>query len=211
MNILQEELGNLMINTFGITGSIACGKSTVSSIFRDNNIPVVDADLIAKELMLPGNIGYKKVITEFPDFLLEDQTIDRKKLGKLIFSNPSSRKKLDSIMLPLVNREVNFQINKLHENYFPIVGLDSALIIESGELNNFRPLVVVHCAREAQIERLMKRNGLTRDDALARMNCQMTTEEKLAFADYTIDTSNSTSETILLVLELINKFKNDQK
>jgi dephospho-CoA kinase len=193
--------------TFGITGSISVGKSNVTRIFRENGIPVVDGDVVARQLMIPGALAYRRIVSHFGrDILASDDSIKRGALGAIVFNNPDAREELNKIMFPLISTEVKFQI-KVYHKVSELVGFDSALIIESGEADNFRPLIVVHCAQKLQLERLMLRNGLTRDEAMARISSQLPQEKKLKFADFTINTSGSIEHTTERVIDIIQQLK----
>lgn len=194
--------------TFGLTGGIASGKSTVTKTFRSHGIPMVDADIVARQVVEPGTQGLDAVINAFgTEYLQEDGTLDRIGLGKLIFADHTARHKIDMIMLPLINQESDLQIKKLQEGGHLIVGYDAALICEMGNSKKYRPLIVVHCSRVIQIERLMSRNSLTRAEAMARIEAQMPVEKKLALADYSIDTSGTIEYSIHQtekIIEILN-------
>jgi dephospho-CoA kinase len=193
--------------TFGITGSISVGKSNVTRIFQENNIPVVDGDRIAHKLMVPGSVALQKIVEQFgQDILDKNGSLQRSILGRIIFNDSIKRSQLNEIMFPLISNEVRNQISIYHK-VSNLVGFDSALIIESGEADNFRPLIVVHCAPAIQIERLMSRNNLTYDEAMARIGSQLSQESKLKFADFTIDTSGSLEQTNELVEKVIQQLK----
>lgn len=184
--------------TFGLTGGIACGKSTVTKTFRYLGIPMVDADIVARQVVEPGTPGLETVIKSFgKEYLQDDGTLDRIKLGKLVFSDKESLRLIDEIMLPLINTEATAQLKKLETAGHLIAGYDAALICEMGNSEKFRPLIVVHCPQDTQIERLMSRNNLTREDALLRINAQMPVAKKIAMSDYDIDTSGTVEESKL--------------
>jgi len=183
--------------TFGLTGGIASGKSTVTKTFRAHNVPMVDADIIARQVVEPGTRGLALVIEHFgTEYLLEDGTLDRIKLGNLIFANKDQRDILDNIMMPIINEESSLQVKKLHDEGHEIVGYDGALICEMGNADKYRPLIAVHCTQDQQLERLMKRNNLTQEAAMHRINAQMPVAKKIAMADYTIDTSGTIEESV---------------
>jgi len=183
--------------TFGLTGGIASGKSTVTKSLRANNVPVVDADIVARQVVEPGTPGLAQVIQYFgPQFLLPDGSLDRIKLGNLIFADKTLRDVLNHVMLPLINDESALQLKKFHDEGHEIVGYDGALICEMGNADKYRPLIVVSCTQEQQIERLMKRNSLTLEAAMHRINAQMSVAEKIAMADIVIDTSGTIEESI---------------
>lgn len=194
--------------TFGLTGGIACGKSTVTKTFRAHGIPMVDADIVARQVVEPGTPGLEAVISAFgSEYRQSDGTLDRIKLGKHIFADRTARHQIDMIMLPLINSESDNQIKKLHEAGHLIVGYDAALICEMGNSEKFRPLIVVHCPRDTQIARLMSRNSLTRDEAMARIEAQMPVEKKLALSNYSIDTSGTVEYSIKQTEDIIQKLQ----
>ena len=194
--------------TFGLTGGIASGKSTVTKTFRAHGIPMVDADIVARQLVEPGTLGLEAVISAFgSEYRQEDGTLDRIGLGKLIFSDRTARHQIDMIMLPLINQESDRQIKKLHEDGLLIVGYDAALICEMGNAEKFRPLIVVHCPRDTQLARLMSRNNLTAAEAVSRIEAQMPVEKKLALANYSVDTSGTVEYSIKQTEKIIEIIK----
>jgi dephospho-CoA kinase len=199
--------------TFGLTGGIACGKSTVTKTFRKHGIPLVDADLVARQVVEPGTSGYFQVLSAFgADFFNEDMTLNRTKLGELVFNDSASMKKINDIMGPLIHDEAYWQMNRwlhyLRDNNKPtIVGYDAALICEQGNYRRFKPLIVVSCPKEIQLARLMKRNTLTKEQAEARINAQMSVEEKVKFADFVIDTSREIEYSVLQTEAIIKHLK----
>ncbi len=182
--------------TFGLTGGIASGKSTVTKTFKSLGIPMVDADLVARQVVEPGTPGLKEVIDAFgEEYLNEDGTLNRTKLGAFIFADKMQRARIDAIMTPIINEESSKQIQKLHDNFYHVVGYDAALICEMGNADKYRPLVVVHCPQDVQIGRLMARNSLTHDEAMARIEAQMSVTKKLEMANFIIDTSGTIEQS----------------
>lgn len=193
--------------TFGITGSIACGKSNVTKLFREHDIPVVDADIVSRQVVTPGSEALDKIISAFgKEFLDFDGSLNRTKLGELVFNNPLSKLTLEFIVSPLIKEESKKQINELHKKY-SIVGYDAALLIESGLADKFRPLIVVYCPLDIQVNRLMKRNNLTYDQAMVRINSQFSSKLKIKSADFVIDTSGTFENTETQVLSIIEELK----
>ena len=196
------------ILTVGLTGGIASGKSTVSKTFLQYNIPIVDADQVVRDVVVPGSLGLKRVIDCFGDvYLNADGTLDRITLGKFVFDNPEELKKLNSIMMPLITEESNKQIDSFKKTEHSIIVYDAALIFEMGNADKYQPLIVVHCSPESQLERLMKRNGLTKEDALARINAQLPVEEKMRKATFLIDTNGSIESSIKQTEKIILALK----
>lgn len=181
----------------GLTGGIASGKSYVVSVLRELGCEVVDADLVAHQVMEPGRPAYDDVVAHFgPEILGPDGGIDRARLGAIVFADPKEREKLNSIVHPRVyEAQMNWMIEVYQRNPRAIAVIDAALMIETGSYRRFDKIVVVHCAPEIQLERLMHRNQMTREEALARISAQMPAAEKLKYADFNIDTSGSFEDT----------------
>ncbi|HSE98149.1 MAG TPA: dephospho-CoA kinase [Blastocatellia bacterium] len=191
----------------GLTGSIAVGKSFVVSVFAELGCVTFDADRIAHRVMEKGQAAYEDIVREFGrDVLAEDGTIDRAKLGAIVFADSARRARLNEIVHPRVIEEQNHLIAEVEaKDPSAIVIIDAALMIESGSYNRFDKLVVVYCEREKQIERLMRRNRLTREDAERRIAAQMSSDEKRRYADYEIDTSGAFDRTREQVREVFSE------
>lgn len=181
----------------GLTGGICSGKSTVSKTFIKHNFPIVDADIVARQVVEVGSFGWSAIKCSFgTNYLNEDETVNRTKLGELVFNNKVSMYTLNAIMKPLIEIEVTKQIKKLYLSGHSIIIYDGALIIESGNANKYRPLIVVACKAETQLARLMSRNSLTNAEAMARIDAQMTVGLKMSMADYVIDTEGTIEDSI---------------
>ena len=176
----------------GLTGSIAVGKSFVVSVFEDLGCHVLDADQTAREVVMPGTPGLKALTEAFGEEILKaDRTLDRKQLGALVFADESQRQRLNHILHPFIIARQDEILNEWEKQDPQGIGIvDAALMIESGGYRRFDKLIVVHCRPEAQLERLMLRDKLSRDEAQRRIDSQMPQEEKQKFADYLIDTSD---------------------
>lgn len=181
----------------GLTGSIAVGKTTVCGLFRELGCHVLDADLVAREVVEPGTVGLKRIVEHFGEgVLLDEGSLDRAALGKMIFADAGDRTVLNSIVHPLVLERQNEWLTEI-ENTEPnaIAIVDAALMIESGGYNRFNKIIVVWCNADTQISRLIARNGLSRSEAEQRIAAQMPQEEKKKFADLLIDTSDGLEST----------------
>jgi len=176
----------------GLTGSIGVGKSFVASVFSELGCHVLDADDTAREVVAPGSAGLKDVVAEFGNEILRDDgTLDRAKLGTLVFEDAEKRGVLNSILHPYIIAQQDRRLRELEIKDPNGIGLvDAALMIESGGYKRFDKLIVVYCRPEVQIERVMVRNNLTRDEAERRINAQLSQEAKKKFDDYLIDTSD---------------------
>jgi dephospho-CoA kinase len=181
----------------GLTGSIAVGKSFVTGVRRELGCHTMDADAVAREVVSPGSAGLKAVVDAFGnDVLADDDSLDRKKLGSIVFGDETKRELLNRILHPLIIERQDEQIREW-ESQDPngIAVVDAALMIESGGYKRFDKLIVVHCKPEIQLKRLMAREAISRDEALRKISSQMPQAEKLKFADYRIDTSGEFDET----------------
>lgn len=176
----------------GLTGSIAVGKSFVSAVLAEHGCHVLDADDTAREVVEPGSPGLEKVVEEFgPHVLQANGTLDRAKLGALVFADANKRAALNSILHPYIIAKQDERLREW-EALDPkgIAVIDAALMIESGGYKRFDKLIVVHCREDVQVERLMTRSNLTRAEAEKRIGAQMPQAEKKKFANYLIDTSD---------------------
>jgi dephospho-CoA kinase len=191
----------------GLTGSIGVGKSFVASIFAELGCHVLDADLTAREVVMPGTAGLNAIVQEFGEEILNTEgTLDRKRLGALIFADENRRQRLNHILHPFIiarQDEILREWEREDPNGIGIV--DAALMIESGGYKRFDKLIVVHCRPEVQLERLMLRDKLSRDEAQRRVASQMSQEEKQKFADYLIDTSDGFDPTRSRTVEVYNQ------
>ena len=181
----------------GLTGSIGVGKSFVASVLAELGSHVLDADQTAREVVAAGTPGLSAVIAAFgTDVLSPDGSLDRPRLGSLMFADEQKRQLLNAILHPYIMARQD-EIMRQWETEDPqgIGVIDAALMIESGGYKRFDKLVVVHCRPEVQLERLMTRSGLTLDEAKQRVKSQLSQEEKQKFADYLIDTSDGFDET----------------
>ncbi|HVG20107.1 MAG TPA: dephospho-CoA kinase [Blastocatellia bacterium] len=193
----------------GLTGSIAVGKSCVLSILRELGCVTFDADRIAHSVMGPGRMAYEDIVREFGRAVLAaDGSIDRAKLGAIVFADAARRERLNRIVHPRVIEEQDRLLGEA-ETADPdaIAVVDAALMIESGGYKRFDKLVVVYCDRETQIERLMRRNQITPEDAERRVAAQMPSEEKRRYADYEVNTSGTMEETRKRVIEVYGELQ----
>ncbi|MBB3129162.1 dephospho-CoA kinase [Paenibacillus rhizosphaerae] len=191
----------------GLTGGIATGKSTVSALLVSKGALLVDADVIAREVMLPGHPVLAAAVEHFGQaILLPDGTLDRRRLGDIVFHDPAERKALNEITHPAIRQEIREQMQTFErEHPDRLVVVDIPLLFESGLEAMFEQVLLVYAPFEVQVERLMERNRLTRDEAVARIRSQMDIEEKKKRADAVIDNSGQPSETERQVDEFWNR------
>ena len=181
----------------GLTGSIAVGKTFVCEVFRELGCAVIDADQVARDVVKPGTKGLELVVKAFGESVLrDDETLDRAKLGSIVFADEKKRLLLNSIVHPLVF-EAQDRWMREREKADPggVAIVDAALMIESGGYRRFDKLIVVWCESELQLQRLMARDGLSRADAERRVASQMSQDEKKRHADFLVDTSNGFEDT----------------
>ncbi len=188
----------------GLTGGIAVGKSYVSALLRELGCHVFDADDIARAVVRPGTPALDDIVATFgPEVLAADGTLDRAKLGRLVFADAEARSRLNAIVHPRVHAEQDRLLREVEaRDPHGIAVVDAALLIESGGYRRFDVVVVVWCRPEIQLARLMARNGLSREEASQRIAAQMPSEEKRRYADFEIDTSEGFEPTRQQVLAL---------
>ncbi|HNB69989.1 MAG TPA: dephospho-CoA kinase, partial [Acidobacteriota bacterium] len=181
----------------GLTGSIAVGKSHVSSYLRELGCHVLDSDQIARTVVEPGTPALADIVETFgPAVLNEDGTLNRQRLGTIIFGHDELRQKLNAIVHPRVHAEQEHQFAEIaSRDPKAIVIVDAALLIESGGYRRFDKIVVVWCPKKLQVNRLRNRNQLSRAEALQRINAQMSSQEKRKFADFEINSAGTFEET----------------
>jgi dephospho-CoA kinase len=180
----------------GLTGGIACGKTTVAGMLRSLGGIVIDADHLARDVVAPGSDGLLAVATHFgPWVLTDDGRLNRARLGEHVFAHPGERQHLEAIIHPLIAQESARQIQSALASSAPLVIYDAALLFESGRADAFRPVVVVYLEAAEQVRRLMNRDGLTREAASQRIDAQMPIAEKAALGDKIVDNGGSLMET----------------
>lgn len=199
------------ILSVGLTGGIACGKSVVTRELGRLGAIILDADEMVHKLMEPGGAAFQPVVDRFGVEILDSRKhIDRAVLGRRVFADPRERWALNGIVHPLVMQEEERllrEIQLLGEDRLVIT--DAALIVESGAHKRFDRLVVVYCSPEQQLLRLMEREHLNRDEALQRIQSQMPAEEKVALADYTVETDGTEEETREKTRQLFGRLRAD--
>ena len=181
----------------GLTGNIACGKSLVLNALRDLGAETFDADTVAHEVMRHGTEAWHQIAARFGDGVIgADGEIDRRRLGAIVFSDPAALDALDQIVHPATVASIRERIR--HSNSAVAV-IDAIKLFESGLNQDCDEIWVVDCTREQQLERLARRNNLTREEALKRIDAQPPQAEKRARADQIIDNSQSAEQTLKTV------------
>jgi dephospho-CoA kinase len=178
------------MRVIGLTGGIASGKSTVSRMFRDLGAAVIDADLVAREVVQPGQPALADIVQTFgPEMLLSDGTLDRKRLGALVFADAEQRRKLNGITHPRIAATVAARLEELRKQGAEQAIYEAALIVENKLHQGLDGLIVVAIDEPTQIERILKRDELTKEEALSRIRAQAPLSDKVAVADWVIETS----------------------
>jgi dephospho-CoA kinase len=196
----------------GLTGGLASGKSLVGHALVDLGCHLIEADAIGHEVLLPGGEAYAPVVSEFgPEILDAAGVIDRRRLGALVFGHPEKLAKLSSYVHPaVVRREEQILAGIEASDPQAIVVVEAAILVETGSYRRFDRLIVAVCSREMQIQRAMKRDGLTREEVLARLERQLPLEEKVKVADYVIDTSGTKEHALEQTREVYRSLRSLQ-
>jgi dephospho-CoA kinase len=185
----------------GLTGGVASGKSTVSAILAELGAVVIDADLIAREVVARGTPGLDAVAAEFgPELLTADGDLDRPAMGALVFGDPDARKRLEAIIHPLVHRR-GAELEAEAGDHAVVVH-DIPLLAEVGRAGSFDEVVVVDATAELQVSRMVEDRGWTREDAESRIAAQATRDDRLAIATYVVDNTGTRDELRVQVEEI---------
>ena len=213
--MIKLYLSNLMEMIFlniGITGSIACGKSTVSNYLKEKGYIIIDADKLG-HMALTSDEVKEKLKKSFGYTILENSEISREKLGKLVFGNDENLKVLNSIVHPYI-RKIILQLQEKHRDE-RLVFLDIALLFEAGFEDLVEKIIVVHVDEKIQLARLMSRNALSKEQAMFRIESQMSSNDKSKLGNYVINNSNTKEETYRLIDLILDELergviKNDE-
>jgi len=195
----------------GLTGGIATGKSTVSTMFAHLGAKVVDADLLAREVVMPGQAALTEIVREFgADVLAADGSLDRKRVGAIVFGDAEKRKRLEEITHPAIRVRQQRILSVYEEDAFEgIVIWDAALLIETSGAKGMDRVVVVVADPTTELQRLMARDGFAEEDARRRIASQIPLAEKVKVADYVIDNSGTRAETERLVRDVYRALLQD--
>lgn len=180
----------------GLTGGIACGKTTVAKMFGDLGIPVIDADELAREVVEPGTPGLRQIVDEFGNRVLDDNgRLDRKKIADLVFNDAKARETLNAIMHPLIGAAGAERVMEYESHPAPYVLYEAALLVETGTYKAFYALIVVSAEESSQRLRLIARDGYTVAEANARIASQLPLARKVAVADYVVTNNGDLDAT----------------
>jgi dephospho-CoA kinase len=194
-----------VIRRIALTGGIATGKSYVASKIKDAGVPMVDADVLSREVVAPGTPGLAAVRRRFgPDAVRRDGTMDRVRIAQIVFKDKRARLDLEAIIHPAVQKAIDEFFATLPKRT-PFAVADIPLLFETGRDKQFNAVVVVACPRELQLQRLMERNKLSKEDAERRLNAQLPIDQKVKKATHVIRTEGTFEETDKQVAELLKK------
>jgi len=210
MEPIQKKNNSLLL---GVTGGIATGKTTVVRMLEELGAPVIDFDLLAREVVEPGQPALKDIVGYFgEEILLKDGSLDREKLSGIVFRDVEKRKILESFTHPRIYEASERRIKKIvEEDPNAIIQLDIPLLIEQNLQHMVHKVLVVYIPREKQIERLMERDGISREWAVDRLGAQMPIDEKLGWADFVINNEKTLEETKKQVEDLWEVLINMQR
>ena len=177
----------------GLTGGIASGKSVVSKKLLDLGAYVIDADKISRVVMLPETDCWKKIVGTFgKEILQSDSSIDRTKLASIVYDDPTKRNTLNHIVHPAIKQKIESELVKIgNKSPNAVVIIEAALLVETGTYKEYDKLIVVHAPVELQIARIIKRDGITREEARKRIDAQWPIDKKIEVADYPIRNEGS--------------------
>ena len=195
--------------TIGLTGGIATGKSTVSALLRQAGFPIVDADIVAREVVEPGTPTLEKIKLAFGPGIIDNGVLNRRKLGQIVFEDGAQLKKLNDIMQPAISSAMADKINFWRLQNVPIFVLDVPLLFERDYDKNksVDKIIVVAASEEMQLSRLENRDQLSNMEARNRVKAQLPMSQKIARADYVIDNNGRIEELQEQVAVLIKKIK----
>lgn len=190
----------------GITGGIASGKSIVSDFLEAQGYPVIDADTLGHRVLEQGHVGYQKVLDVFGTSILnEDQSISRQKLGRIVFSNPESRLRLNQVVHPLIGSMIQEELKLYAEKNHPVVFLDAALLIESRWRDFCKHIWLVWAEKELCIQRLCTRNSFSRHEAKQRINSQISHEARIPYATVIFENNKSIKSLLASVTQALQE------
>ncbi|REJ08326.1 dephospho-CoA kinase [Halobacillus trueperi] len=194
-----------MTLVIGLTGSIASGKSTVAKMFKDMDIPVIDADQISRDVVQPGEPAYQEIVETFGEQVLEEGgDLDRKKLGKVVFADETKRKQLNGIVHPKVREEMIRRREQYKQQQYQAVVLDIPLLFESNLTDYVEKILVVYVDEKTQLERLMERDQSGREDAEERIRAQIPVKKKAEMADAVIDNTGTVEGSLQQLNDILH-------
>lgn len=205
MYVSSRDGGAAMSLILGLTGGIATGKSTVSNLFKENGIPVVDADVGAREVVKAGTEGLKRIEVVFGHQVISSGQLDRKALGKIVFENPKELEKLNRILGDLIAEWIHDEKERYIEEKHPLVVLDIPLLFESGYQEVVDRVMVVATTPDVQLHRLMERDQIDEQTARQKIAAQEPIMDKMLKADFVIDNNGTKENTRIQVMNWLKK------
>lgn len=187
----------------GLTGTIGSGKSTVSSFLRENGFDVVDADIISREILNKYKEINERIRSEFGEDCFEDEKLNRKKLGSIVFNNDEKRKQLEAITIPYIIKEIEIKIDILGSKGRKVVFVDAPTLIEHGLHKSMDYNILITLDEETRISRVMKRDGISREEVLSRIKAQMSEEEKAKHVDFIVKNDGKVEETYHKIISIL--------
>lgn len=192
----------------GLTGSIGTGKSTIANRFKELDIPVVDADLIARQVVEPGEAAYEQIVETFGEGILQlDKTLDRKALGAIVFQDDTKRKELNAIIHPAIRKELIHQRDQYVDEGVKCVVVDIPLLYESNLIDYVDKVLVVYVDEEVQLQRVVSRDNSTEKEAKQRIASQIPVAEKAKQADAVIDNNGTVEQSFQQLDEVLIKWQ----
>lgn len=196
----------------GLTGGISSGKSTVSRYFIEKKIPVIDADMVAREVVQPGEKGLERIVYHFGTSILQsDGSLNRKKLGNIIFENDVERETLNALLSSEISDRIDDYIAQASKNNPPLIVLDIPLLFEGGYSERVDEIMVIYVSKQTQLKRLMARDNVSREEALSRIDSQLSLEKKARLANVKINNEYSLEDTIRQVELWLTHFYENTK
>ena len=197
----------------GVTGGIATGKTTVANMLEDLGAPIIDFDVLARRVVAPEKPAWKDIVAYFgQEILLEDRTVDRKKLSGIVFKNAEKRKKLEDFVHPRTGDEYVEEVSRITAtDSNAIIQAVIPLLFEANMQDMYEKILLVYAPRETQIERLVLRDKISEEEAARILDAQLPIDEKVGFADFVINNDKGLDETRKQVEDLWKKLKKIQQ
>jgi dephospho-CoA kinase len=195
------------LKVLGLTGGIGAGKSTVAGLFAARGVPIVDADALAREVVAPGRPALAEIAAAWPEVIAPDGALDRKRLGDIVFSDPTARLRLEAITHPHIQALGEERLGALAGAGHALALYEASLLVESGRWRDFDGLIVVTASEATQIARVRARDGLTEAGAEARIRAQLPTADKVRLATHVIDNDGDLAATEAAVDELLRRLR----
>lgn len=191
-----------MTYILGLTGGIGMGKTTISNFLQTLDFKILDADVIARQVVEPATPGLAKLKKTFGSQIIQaDQTLDRAKLGKIVFNDPKKLAQLNQIMQPLIRSEYEKQLALAEQKGDKVVVIDAALLFENGYADHCDAVINVEVPKALQLKRIIERDHLSEEEALERIASQMSAEKRRNLATITVDSSGTVEETQVQVIK----------